>query len=223
MTVPTAPARRRVLLVVAGALAVLGLVLGGAGLLGVDPARPGGRRGRGPTSHDPAHRRRGTPPAAGHRVSPGVDHHPRDRRLVAGGLGRAEAGRHPRGAGAGPGVRPRRLVPRLPDARTGRPVGGPRARRLGRERPVGVLRPRAAASRRPDHGHLGGPVGRAPSRSTPCAPTRRTSSRASRSTATPRAPSCASSPAAATSTTPRARTATTRSSSPGSSREPRSA
>ena len=42
MTEPTAPARRRVLLVVAGALAVLGLVLGGAGLLGVGarPPRP---------------------------------------------------------------------------------------------------------------------------------------------------------------------------------------
>ena len=40
MTVPTAPARRRVLLVVAGALAVLGLVLGGAGLLGATPPAP---------------------------------------------------------------------------------------------------------------------------------------------------------------------------------------
>ena len=40
MTEPTAPARRRVLLVVAGALAALGLVLGGAGLLGADPPAP---------------------------------------------------------------------------------------------------------------------------------------------------------------------------------------
>jgi hypothetical protein len=40
MTVPTAPARRRVLLVAAGALAVLGLVLGGAGLVGTSPPAP---------------------------------------------------------------------------------------------------------------------------------------------------------------------------------------
>jgi len=40
MSEPTAPARRRVLLVVAGALAVLGLVLGGAGLLGSEPPAP---------------------------------------------------------------------------------------------------------------------------------------------------------------------------------------
>ena len=179
MTEPTtAPARRRVLLVVAGALAVLGLVLGGAGLLGADPPAPAAAVAADPLAHDPAHRRRGTPPAAGHRVSPG-------RRLDIPAIDVSSpvdsVGLNPDGTlevpVPGPALRPRRLVPRLADARDGsarRWSSGtstpPRTARRCSTTSGGCVP--ATGSRSPRRTGR-----RAPSRSTPCAPTRRTSSR----------------------------------------------